>query len=351
MRVSGEDYAKLVWFASPAISPDGRHAALVVRRTIWEDDRRSSELDSVDLTSGAVQALYRGGGVSAAAYSPDGSKLAFIADAKDGNESYAQIFIMPAVGGDAAAVTHTKAGIESFAWRPDGHGIAYAATDPEPVLTGADRFRDSFVFTTQPIVERTPPRPVHLFTLSLDDASVTQLTSGTQSLADGEPLSWAPDGKTIAMTLSPNAIGNDQSYSRIVLVNVADKSIRPLTNHTMWKGGALFSPDGSHIAYAYSNGDPQVNLTQLYLTTPAGGDGRIISARIDRPIGDYVWSGDSQSLLATAPDRTTNALYRIALDGTFERLDVGQVVPGIPLTTTGGAESPSLENALAKDGS
>src|SRR5579863_502008 len=224
MPVSGEDYAKLVGLASPAISPDGRHAALIVRRTIWEDDRRTSELDSVDLARGNVQILYRGSGVSDPAYSPDGTKLAFIADAKEGKESHAQVFVLSPQGGDATAITNGKADVQTFGWRPDSHGIAYAATDPEPTLTGADRFRDSFVFTTQPIVERGPPRPVHLFTISFDGGPATQLTFGTQSLADGEPLSWSPDGKTIAVTLSPNAIGNDQSYSRVVLVNVVDKS-------------------------------------------------------------------------------------------------------------------------------
>jgi dipeptidyl aminopeptidase/acylaminoacyl peptidase len=54
--------------------------------------------------------------------------------------------------------------------------------------------------------------------------------------------------------------------------------------------------------------------------------------------------------VATAPDRTTNALYRISLRGEYRQIDVGSAVPGIPLTTTGGAESPALGDALARDG-
>ena len=105
-----------------------------------------------------------------------------------------------------------------------------------------------------------------------------------------------------------------------------------------------------HVAYLYSNGDPEVRLTRLYLTTLGGRDA-VLSNALDRPIGDFVWSADSRSLIATAPDRTTNSLYRISLRGGVRRLDVGNVVPGVPLNTTGGASTPSLRNALASNGS
>ena len=105
-----------------------------------------------------------------------------------------------------------------------------------------------------------------------------------------------------------------------------------LTRRTMWESNPVFSPDGMHVAYLYSNGDPEVRLTRLYLTTLGGRD-TVLSKALDRPIGDFVWSADSRSLIATAPDRTTNSLYRISLRGGVRRLDVGNVVPGVPLKT------------------
>ena len=132
---------------------------------------------------------------------------------------------------------------------------------PRPQTTrcakGADRFRDSFVFTTEPIVARSAPQPSHLYLLSLDDGTTTQLTSGSQSVATGEAestLSWSPDGNVIAFTLVPNAILNDQSYSRIALLDVATKSVRPLTGRTAWEADPMFSPDGAHIAYTCLDG-------------------------------------------------------------------------------------------------
>lgn len=349
--VREDDFRQYVALDSPAIAPDGKHAALLVRRTHWDDDHRSTELALVDLTSGAVQSLVSNRtGLGSPAFSPDGSNLAFLGDDGKGDDAHSQIFVLAVAGGQAHAVTHDPDGVDAYSWRPDSNGFAYTAADPESKKSGSDRFRDSFLFTTEPITARDSPRPSHLFTISLGDTAATQLTFGSESAAGGASPSWSPDGKTIAITLCRNAILNDTSWSRAVLVDVATKSVRALTNRSMWEAYPLFSPDGARIAYEYSNGDPQVNLTQLYVTTPAGGIGTPISAKLDRPIADFVWTRDSRNLIVTAPDRTTNGLYRLSLHGDVSRIDVGDVVPGTPLSTTGGADAPSLGNALAADG-
>jgi dipeptidyl aminopeptidase/acylaminoacyl peptidase len=346
-----DDYRLLVTLQAPAIAPDGKTAALVTSRVVWDENRRADELVSVDLASGARLSLVTNRtGLSDPAFSPDGTRLAFLAGEGSGDDAVSQVFVIPRDGGAAVAITHAKAGVKQFAWRPDGLAVAYASEDPAPQPTGADRFRNSFIFTTEPIVARSASRPVHLFVEPLGDQTATQLTFGASSVADGSTISWSPDGKTIAFTLCRSATLNDQSYSHVALVDVESGRVRSLTARTIWEADPRFSPDGKHIAYAYSDGDPQVSLVRLYVTTPAGGAGLPLSASLDRPIGDAVWSRDSKSLIVSVPDRTTNALYRVTWRGAAQRMDLGNVTPGIPLTTTGGADAPELGNAIAEDG-
>ncbi len=350
-RVGEDDYRLLVTLQAPAISPDGKTAALVISRVIWDENRRADELVAVDLTSDARQTLVNNRtGLSHPAFSPDGTRLAFLADEGSGDGAVTQVFVMPREGGAATPITHAAASIKQFAWRPDGLAVVYAAEDPEPQRTGADRFRNSFVFTTEPIVARSASRPVHLFVERLDDQTATQLTFGPSSVADGSTISWSLDGKTVAFTSCRDAILNDQSYSHVALIDVESMRVRALTGRTIWEADPRFSPDGKHIAYAYSDGDPQVSLTRLYVTTPAGGAGSPLSASIDRSIGDAVWSPDSSGLIVSVPDRTTNALYLLPLRGAPRHIDVGDITPGVPLTTTGGADSPALSDAIASDG-
>ncbi|MBV9233860.1 MAG: S9 family peptidase [Candidatus Eremiobacteraeota bacterium] len=349
--VTEDAVRQLVTLRAPAVSPDRTRAVVVASRILWDDDRYANDLVAVDLTTRRVRTLVADRkGLSDPAFSPDGSQIAFLADEKIGDDNAPQIFVMPSDGGEAKPLTHLKAGVNQFAWRPDGRAMVYAATDPDPQRTGADRFRDSFLFTTEPIVATSAAMPSHLFLLPLDGAAATQLTAGPESVADGSTLSWSPDGATLAFTLCRNAIYNDAYYSHIALLDVASRRVRALTGRSMWEADPRFSPDGSHVAYTYSTGDGQVNLTRLYVTTPAGGAGRVLSASLDRDIADAAWSWDSKGLIVAAPDAVTNALYRLSLDGRAARIDVGGVTPGVPLTTTGGAYAPALANAVARDG-
>jgi dipeptidyl aminopeptidase/acylaminoacyl peptidase len=326
--IAEDDYQRLVNLESPVISPDGKSVVVLVSRVAWNEDRHDDELVSIDLTTHSQRTLVsQRKDLSDPAFSPDGSRLAFIAEEGKGDNAGDQVFVMPLDGSaDARAVTHVKDGVDQFAWRPDGAAIAYVSADGAAERTGADRFRDSFVFTTEPIVARHLPDPAHLFLLSLQNGETTQLTAGSQSVATGEgqsTLSWAPDGKTLAFTLTPNAILNDESYSRVALVDVTTRSQRALTPHAAWEGNPLFSPDGKHVAYLYSDGDPQVNLTELYVTSPSGGAGTALAVPDGRTIDDVAWAPDSQSLYVKVPEDASVALYRVPLQGNPQRVDLG----------------------------
>lgn len=313
------DYQKLVGLSSPAISPDGKRAVVVVSRISWNDDKRTSQLLLVDLATRAQRPLtFEREGVASPAWSPDGTRIAFLAKNGAGDKAKTQVFVMPLDGGDAHPITDAKDGVEQFAWRPDGNAIAYAAVDPKPMHKGADRFRDSFVFTTEPIVMRERPRPAHLYLIAASGGRAEQLTFGPRSVATSEAqstLSWSPDGKTLAFTDTPNGILNDESYSRVALLDVAAKKIRYLTAHAAWETNALFSPDGKHVAYLYSDGDPQVNLVQAYVTSVQGGTGEPVSAPIDRAVNGIAWSRDSNGLYVTTDDDTAIALFSVSMGG------------------------------------
>ena len=61
-------------------------------------------------------------------WSPDGSRLGFVADRGDG----AQVYLIPPGGGEAERLTSHEHGVGAFRFSPDGTRIAFAATDPAP---------------------------------------------------------------------------------------------------------------------------------------------------------------------------------------------------------------------------
>src|SRR3954454_23912147 len=75
--------------ASPAISPDGRLVAYTVRETNWDDNAYETEIWLADATAGTTRQLTNAKKSSRApAWSPDGSKLAFISDRTDKSQLY-----------------------------------------------------------------------------------------------------------------------------------------------------------------------------------------------------------------------------------------------------------------------
>jgi dipeptidyl aminopeptidase/acylaminoacyl peptidase len=327
--MQASDFQRLVGLSEPAISPDGKRAVVVVSRIAWADDTYLTDLDLVDIATHDRRTItHDRRNIAAPAFSPDGSKVAFIADAGSGDDAQPQVWVMRLDGGDARPVTNAADGVQQFAWRPDGAGFAYTAADPKPKQTGADRFRDSFVFTTEPITARTAPRPSHLFVIAADGGREKQLTFGPQSVATGEAqstISWSADGKTIAFTIAPNAVLNDEEKSHVDLVDVASGKISRLTNHAAYESNPLYSPDGTRIAYEYSLGDGQSNLVEAYVTTPSGGEGVALSHACDCYVNDLAWLPDSSGVVFTAPDHLALAMRRAGLTSSLDPMPTGDL--------------------------
>src|SRR5262245_39771119 len=100
---------------TPEISPDGRRVAYTVRDTNWDDNAYETEIWIAEVESGRTYALTNAKKSSQSqAWSPDGSRLAFVSDRTDKR----QIYAIDPRGGEAQPLTTLEDGVGSFAWSP-----------------------------------------------------------------------------------------------------------------------------------------------------------------------------------------------------------------------------------------
>ena len=288
---------------SPEISPDGRWVAYTVRETNWDDNAYETEIWLADATTGATRQLTNAKKSSQSpAWSPDGSKLAFISDRTDKR----QIYLISPQGGEADALTSVEDGVSSFAWSPDGKTIAYTATEAKPA---AIKDRDKKYGEFQ-VVEQDH-RMTHLFTIDVATRATRTLTSGSFNVGS---FSWSPDGKSIAFDHRVNPALANSGSADISILTVADASVRTLVTQEGPDSHPVWSPDGSRIAFETAMANPAFFYTNgLIATVPAsGGTPTVLSAAFDEDPSIVAWKPNG--LFFSASARTYSYLYKLDPD-------------------------------------
>ncbi len=327
-----DDLKSLTGVAEATISPDGSQIAYIVTTPDYKTDRYTRHVHLFDLRANSDRILtFDRNDVSSLAWSPDGSRLAFL--------SRDNVFVMDMRGGEAMQITRASQGVQQFAWRPDGNAIAFVTSDEPTNKAQLARHVKAFVVGDQSYVEEEAPTPSHIWlaTPSAPGAlwRAVRLTHGSWTLppsappsSPSSPLSWSPDGRFIVFAKMSSVYYADGDRTVVAVLDTRDGSIRTLTSHGHLEGYGSFSPDGTKIAYWYPfQGNPAAQ-NDIYVTGASGGNGQDVSAAdIDTNVQRAMWMPDSKSLLISGHSGTDAAVWIKPLDGKARRLTLGTAQP------------------------
>src|SRR5262245_26535885 len=179
-----DDLHRLQDVSEPAFAPRGDAVIYTVTTHNLDIDAQVSDLWRVDWRGGEPVQLTRT--PFASEWQPqwraDGEAIAFLSDR--GTDETTQVWLLPADGGEARQLTHVKAGIDDFVWSPDGKRLAFIANDDKPEIPKDSRGKEKpkppivtsrFYFKEDERDYLTSARQ-HLYLFEIDTGKVTLLT-------------------------------------------------------------------------------------------------------------------------------------------------------------------------------
>lgn len=340
-----------------AVSPDGDRIAIVVDEfDPDEDDRRSSLFVVPADGSEAPHRLTRASDAAQPAWSPDGTRLGFVAardpdadrrvgrptdrnadadesdeDGDDGTvadeEPKPQVWAFDLErGGDAIQVTDREEGVREFDWGPEGERIVVAARDPTDEQSAA-------------LEERREGGPIEIERLQhkaygvgwLDDVTtylfVVDVATGESHRLDEaygqgarEPLvglqpAWGP-GDRIAFASTRTDRPDDSGVTDLYTIAPDGSELRKVTDSRHRTSGYAWGPDGERVAFVAGDPENWYKPSELRVAAPAAGEHWSVTASLDRTIalaGAPTWL-DRETVLVPIGDEGLTRLIRASPD-------------------------------------
>ncbi len=335
------DLALLRVPSDPTLSPDGRRVVVAVQRTDLEADAYRSEL-WLAATDGSAppRRLTNGPRDSRPRFSPDGRWVAFL---RAGDDTPAQLHLLPADGGESRRLTDAPLGAGDHAWSPDSTRLVYVARVPEPGRYGTD---------DDVPADKEPPRRITTRKYRLDDlgfiidrrahvfvvaasgdgdagvAKPVQLTSGD---VDASAPVFSPDGTHVAF-VSARHPGRDADLLTDVFVTPATGGdVRRVTDTSSVVGAAAFTPDGATLYLLALSHPDLAGRSTVVAAVPVDGSA---PPRVLTDVEAYSFDGygtgsatpllvDEDSLTTLAQRRGALELVRVPLDASDPQVVVG----------------------------
>lgn len=346
--LTADDIYNFRWIDHARLTRRGDRVAYVVR---WAD-RDAVEYRSRVFVRGLGAddlALQATGGPKvdgSPEWDPSGRRLAFVSRKGAAN----QLFVLDSETGDVRQLTKLRFGVSAPAWSPDGTHIAFLGSvlghpggvveDPRPPEGGADAApRTPIARVAQGIDYRHDSRGYldgrrnHLFVVSADGGEeARQLTDGRWSV---EGFDWSPDGNRLVLSGNDQPANDLELTSSLYLVPAAGGELVEIAAGLVIASEPAWSPRGDLIAFA---GPSRVGVglyDRIWVVPQESGDPRCLTLDHDLCAGDRCitdmraghgirmrWNETGTRILFLASTPGRSEIYSIAPDGRDLRQEI-----------------------------
>jgi dipeptidyl aminopeptidase/acylaminoacyl peptidase len=248
------------------------------------------------------------------AWSPDGSKIAFLSSSEKGAKL---LFTVDAHGGNLQQVATFTGNVQSLKWSPDGRSIA--------VLYIANPHRKAGALATG-------ARDVGVIGSTIDEQRLCAVTVATGVLSCVTPADayvyeydWAPDSKRLALTYAYGNGDDNWWIARLATVSLQGRHMHDLYKPAEQINDPQWSPDGRHIAFISGIMSDFGSVGgDVYVADSASGRVRDVAPGMHLSAASLRWTDNSHLYMAAHAQGNLH-LYRLAVSsGAITQITSGQ---------------------------
>jgi dipeptidyl aminopeptidase/acylaminoacyl peptidase len=298
------------------ISPDGNHIVYGKSDLNWTKNKRTSKYYHI-LPDGSdnYQFLGKDGGGSMQ-FSPDGKYISL----RRTVDKKSQLFLLRTSGGEAVQLSKHSESVRAYRWSPDGTKIYFLANKKlsKEAQKAKKEGYDHVVVDEGPNGQRAAEW-THLFVIDIASKKIEPLLK-KDVLIRGMEVS--PDGKHIAYTARTENRRNQGNKSEIFLYHLADDSITQLTKNKAPEGGLAWSPDSKLVSFtAADDQNWELKNGKIWTVDVSTKKIQLHSGKFEGNLRGYYWAPDGKSIYFNGQQGVNSNVYRLDLaSGNYENI-------------------------------